>query len=152
MPMACIWYILPIAKEDRATLGSDPSALVMPYGMGRGPFWASSSNICRRPKSDKSKLKSMITYRKFNLMSPRYPLKVQLDFVFCRNVLIYFDNDDKRDIVTKFHQVIKPGGYIFIGHSESLMNLSTSFQLRHFQHDMVYQKPLGATPVVGGMR
>ena len=63
MPTAYIWYIVPIAKEDRATLGSDPSALAMPYGMGRGPFWASSSNICRRPKSDKSKLKSILSYQ-----------------------------------------------------------------------------------------
>jgi hypothetical protein len=57
--------ILLIAKKDRATLGSDPSALVMPYGMGRGSSWASSSIICRRPKSDKSKLKSILSYQLF---------------------------------------------------------------------------------------
>ena len=38
MPTAYLWYIVPTAKEDRATLGSDPSALAVPYGMGRGPF------------------------------------------------------------------------------------------------------------------
>jgi len=63
MPTARLWYIVTTAKEDRATLGSAPSAWVVPYGMGRGPFWASSSNICRRQKSDKSMSKSTWSYQ-----------------------------------------------------------------------------------------
>lgn len=61
----CMISIMPIAKEGRATLGSDPRVLAVPYGMGRGPFWASSFNICRRLKSDKSKSKSILTYQLF---------------------------------------------------------------------------------------
>jgi len=51
MPTAYVWYIISTAKEDRATLGSDPSALAVPYGMGRGPFWASSSIYAGGPKA-----------------------------------------------------------------------------------------------------
>ncbi len=76
----------------------------------------------------KPALKRMITYRKFNLMAPRYPLKVKLDFIFCRNVLIYFDNNDKRSIVSKFHAVLRPEGFLFIGHSESLMMAKDLYQ------------------------
>lgn len=76
----------------------------------------------------KEELRRMITFRKFNLMRPEYPLKVALDFVFCRNVLIYFDSEDKVAVVTRFHRVIKPGGYLFVGHSESLMMVKHLFR------------------------
>ena len=66
-------------------------------------------------------LREKVLFRKFNLMRPSYPFKVQLDFIFCRNVLIYFENKEKLDIVTKMHHVLAPGGHIFVGHSESLM-------------------------------
>jgi chemotaxis protein methyltransferase CheR len=85
----------------------------------------------------RKELRSLITFRKFNLMHPTYPFKVQLDFIFCRNVLIYFDPDDKVDILTKFHQVLKPGGYIFVGHSESLMMVKDLFR---YKANTVYQK------------
>jgi len=74
------------------------------------------------------KLRDIITFRKFNLIHPTYPLKVALDFVFCRNVLIYFDGPDKAEILTKFHAVIKPGGHLFVGHSESLMMVKELFR------------------------
>jgi len=76
----------------------------------------------------KKHLRDMITFRKFNLMHPSYPLKTTLDFIFCRNVLIYFDAQDKTDIMTKFHAVLKPGGHMFVGHSESLMMVKHLFR------------------------
>jgi len=76
----------------------------------------------------KESLRSMITFRKFNLMYPSYPLKIPMDFIFCRNVLIYFDQQDKIDIMTKFHKTLKPGGYMFVGHSESLMMVRNLYQ------------------------
>lgn len=75
----------------------------------------------------KPELRQLITFRKFNLMNETYPLKVAMDFIFCRNVLIYFDTDDKVSILTKFHRVLKPGGHIFVGHSESLMMVKDIF-------------------------
>lgn len=83
------------------------------------------------------KLRDLIIFRKFNLMSPTYPVKVPLDAVFCRNVLIYFTNQDRVRIVTNFHRVIKPGGYMFVGHSESLRQVNELFK---YTGTTVYQR------------
>ncbi len=85
----------------------------------------------------KPQLREMITFRKFNLMHPSYPLKTPLDFVFCRNVLIYFELKEKVEILTKFHGVIKEAGHIFVGHSESLMMVKDLFR---YVATTVYQK------------
>ncbi len=75
----------------------------------------------------KNSLKSMIIFRKFNFMNPSYNIKVPLDFIFCRNVMIYFDANDKLDMVTKFAGTLKSRGYLFVGHSESLMMAKDTF-------------------------
>lgn len=64
-----------------------------------------------------------------------------MDIVFCRNVLIYFDLPTKKRVVELFHRKLRPNGYLLLGHSESLINITTALALRHFKHDMVYQKP-----------
>lgn len=66
-------------------------------------------------------LREMITFGKFNLMSPHYPRPQSLDFIFCRNVLIYFDAQDKQLIVDRLAACLRPGGWLFLGHSESLL-------------------------------
>ncbi len=63
-----------------------------------------------------------------------------MDIIFCRNVIIYFDGTAKRRVIETFHSKLKDNGYLLLGHSESLINISTSFALRHLKHDMVYQK------------
>jgi chemotaxis protein methyltransferase CheR len=64
-----------------------------------------------------------------------------MDVIFCRNVIIYFDQESKRKVISTLHNQLLKGGYLLLGHSESLMNISTEFDLRHFIHDMVYQRP-----------
>ena len=64
-----------------------------------------------------------------------------MDVVFCRNVLIYFDNASRRRVIDNFYDRLVDGGYLLLGHAESLINISTAFRLKHFKHDMVYQKP-----------
>jgi chemotaxis protein methyltransferase CheR len=59
----------------------------------------------------------------------------------CRNVIIYFDKNAKAKVVNSFHKKIAPGGYLLLGHSESLMNITTVFKLKHLTKVMVYQKP-----------
>lgn len=66
----------------------------------------------------------MITYRRFNLTKFPYPIKGSLDIIFCRNVMIYFDRPLRAKMATEFKRALKPGGYLIIGHSESLMGLS----------------------------
>ena len=63
------------------------------------------------------------------------------DIIFCRNVMIYFNSEGKKKMIENFHRKLDDGGFLLLGHSECLMNISTAFTLRHFLHDMVYQKP-----------
>jgi chemotaxis protein methyltransferase CheR len=61
--------------------------------------------------------------------------------VFCRNVLIYFDQEARKKVADVFYQRLAEGGYLLLGHAESLMNVSTAFVLKYFKRDIVYQKP-----------
>ncbi|OGR05819.1 MAG: hypothetical protein A3K23_06110 [Desulfobacca sp. RBG_16_58_9] len=71
-------------------------------------------------------VKQLVEYFRFNLMDP-FPFKEELDIVFCLNVMIYFEKATQTELVNKFHHCLKPGGYLFIGHSESLCNISHRF-------------------------
>jgi chemotaxis protein methyltransferase CheR len=65
-----------------------------------------------------------------------------MDVILCRNVIIYFNIDTKCRVIRTFHEKLRPGGHLLLGHSESLINLSTSFELRHLRRDLVYRRPL----------
>ncbi len=97
-------------------------------------------------------VRSLVTISHLNLFdSNRIALLGKMDVIFCRNVIIYFDHAGKKSVIDSFFQRLEPEGFLLLGHSESLINLSTSFQLRHFQHDMVYQRPLSMTSSVGAV-
>jgi len=66
----------------------------------------------------------------------------QLDFIFCRNVLIYFDDASRKAVVDHFYNALKPGGFIFLGHSESIGRISTAFQLLRVGQHLVYRKEM----------
>jgi chemotaxis protein methyltransferase CheR len=76
----------------------------------------------------KPHLSDMIRFRRLNLMDERFPIKTPLDVIFCRNVMIYFDRPTQEQLVAKFYRYLKPGGHLFIGHSESLQWLKQSFK------------------------
>lgn len=76
----------------------------------------------------KPHLASAITFRRLNLMDDHFPIKNPLDLIFCRNVMIYFDRPTQETLVNKFHRYLKPGGYLFIGHSESLQWVTHPFK------------------------
>jgi chemotaxis protein methyltransferase CheR len=65
-------------------------------------------------------LRREATFRRFNLMNERFPFKAPFQIIFCRNVMIYFDRPTREALVQRFHHHTEPGGYLFIGHSESL--------------------------------
>ena len=89
----------------------------------------------------KDEIRNRISFGRLNLYDEgRVSLLGHLDVVFCRNVIIYFDDASKRVVVTNFYNRLSDGGYLLLGHSESLISLSTQFKLRHLKHDMVYQK------------
>ena len=65
-------------------------------------------------------VKRELTFRRFNLMNRTFPFKKSFDIIFCRNVMIYFDQKTRDELVSRFYQWTMEGGYFFIGHSESL--------------------------------
>lgn len=73
-------------------------------------------------------IKNKITYRKFNLMETRMPFRKKFHVIFCRNVMIYFDNKTREALVKRFYDVSEKGAYLFIGHSESLNNTDTNYK------------------------
>ncbi len=100
----------------------------------------------------KDEVRNLVSISYLNLFdTTRIGLLGKMDVIFCRNVIIYFDKAGKKSVIGNFLQRLVPEGFLLLGHSESLINLSTSFQLRHFQHDMVYQKPVIASAVVRGL-
>jgi len=74
------------------------------------------------------RLKNEITFRRLNLMNQSFPFKKQFDIISCRNVMIYFDLPTRDALVSKFYKHTAPGGYLFIGHSETLRSDSCPFE------------------------
>lgn len=83
------------------------------------------------------KLKQEVLYRRFNLMNPRFVFKKKFHSIFCRNVMIYFDEPTRIELVNKFYDLLVPGGYLFIGHSESLKRDTHKF---NYVMPALYQK------------
>lgn len=73
-------------------------------------------------------LKNEVLFRQFNLMEP-FPFKRKMHIVFLRNVMIYFDSNTKRELMRKVYDVMEPGGYLFIGRTETIERGSTPFQM-----------------------
>lgn len=65
---------------------------------------------------------------------------VDFDVIFCRNVLIYFDDASRREVALYFYDALKEGGFIFLGHSESMSRITPIFRLRKFKNAIIYQK------------
>ncbi|MCC8189899.1 MAG: chemotaxis protein CheR [Planctomycetes bacterium] len=69
----------------------------------------------------KPEFRSEVTFRRLNLMNDRYPFRQPFDIIFCRNVMIYFSRAIRLRLLRRLHDWLVPGGYLFIGHSESLV-------------------------------
>ena len=93
-------------------------------------------------------LKQDVDFIHLNLLDrSKIALLGSMDVILCRNVIIYFDQESKRQVIQTFYEKLRPGGHLLLGHSESLINLSSSFELRHLRNDLVYRRPLaGASP------
>ena len=63
-----------------------------------------------------------------------------MDVIFCRNVLIYFDNESVKLTVNRFYDILNEHGFLFIGHSESLFGLDTKFKFNNIDNSIVYTK------------
>ncbi|MGI6778463.1 MAG: CheR family methyltransferase [Acetivibrionales bacterium] len=74
------------------------------------------------------KIRNEVIFRKFNLMNQVFPFRKKFHVIFCRNVMIYFEKKTKIELVSKFYELTVPGGYLFIGHSESLNRDETKYK------------------------
>lgn len=100
-------------------------------------------------------IRAMCHFGHLNLLErERSALIGRTDVVFCRNVLIYFDERARRQVLDTFYERLFAGGYLLLGHSESLLNSTTAFELVHLTTDMVYRRPLasGSGADSGGSR
>lgn len=84
----------------------------------------------------KPEVRDMVSFRYLNLLS-EYPFKKEMDVIFLRNVLIYFGMDEKREVVRRAYERLKPGGYLVIGLSESLVGVETPLRMCR---NSIYQK------------
>jgi chemotaxis protein methyltransferase CheR len=89
-------------------------------------------------------VRSAVSFSQVNLMDPLQTAPFSdIDIVFCRNLLIYFDDVSRRRAAETLYEALAPGGFICLGHSESMSRISSLFTLRRFPDAIVYQKPFG---------
>lgn len=86
----------------------------------------------------KENLKKKIVFKRLNLSIVPFPMPGPLDIVFCRNVMIYFDNKVRQKLISNIEQILKPGGLLMIGHTETLTSLSHGLKV---VCPSIFQKP-----------
>jgi chemotaxis protein methyltransferase CheR len=88
-------------------------------------------------------VKRRVDFVHMNLLdSSKVSLLGEMDIILCRNVIIYFNLDTKRQVMKTFHDELRPGGYLLLGHSESLIKVTSDFELKHLSRDLVYRRPV----------
>lgn len=87
----------------------------------------------------KPRLRKIVSFAQVNLASPVYVGR--MDLIFCMNVLIYFSEERRHALVQRFYDVLEPGGYLFLGHSESISKMPVKFQAIVLGDCIMYRKP-----------
>jgi chemotaxis protein methyltransferase CheR len=141
------------ADWEVRVFGSDISRRVLSIARkasyGRASFRTTEPRLLRRYFREvdgrhqvREDVRQLCSFGQINLVDePMAALVGEVDIVFCRNVIIYFNHDSRRRVVEMLHRKLNRGGYLLLGHSESLMNVTTAFELVHLKNDMVYRKP-----------
>jgi len=92
------------------------------------------------------RIRAMCHFGHLNLLEgQRAAIVGRVDVILCRNVLIYFDSESRSNVIETFYERLGAGGYLLLGHSESLLNTSTSFELVHLDRDLVYRRATEAS-------
>jgi chemotaxis protein methyltransferase CheR len=87
-------------------------------------------------------VKKYVTFRRLNLMDEDEMRNITgCDFIFCRNCLIYFDDESRKSVLSCFYEALNPEGYIFLGHSESVGRITSAYKVRRIGDTIVYSRP-----------
>lgn len=104
-----------------ARRGVYPAAMLDPVPAGLRARYAMRANDPKRGEMRiAANLRAAIGFAQMNLMDERYPVGDPMDIIFCRNVLIYFDKPTQEKVVRRLTECLRPGGLLFLGHSESI--------------------------------
>ncbi len=136
----CLKERMPVTTWDIKLLATDLDTNVVAHGK-RGVYSGDRIEsldearckkwFLRDPKSTEVRVKpvlqELITFKPLNLLN-EWPMKGPFDVIFCRNVVIYFDKDTQKKLFNRYADMLAPGGYLFIGHSENLHKVSKRFR------------------------
>ena len=112
-----------------ARAGIYPAELIDPVPAAlRQKYVMASKDPARREVRIVPRLRSAIGFARMNLMDDRYPVGDPMHLIFCRNVLIYFDKPTQKKVVSQLYDCLAPGGYLLLGHSESITGLGLPLQ------------------------
>ena len=132
MPSAGSWDIKILATDlDTDVLAHASEGLYAEERLEKVPAARLGKFFSRAGKTGayqvRPEVRSLITFKQLNLMEP-WPIQGPFDVIFCRNVVIYFDEATKRGLVQRYRQLLGPGGYLMLGHSESMVGSATGFE------------------------
>ena len=125
--------MLAIAREG---LYSPERVKPLPQDLRMRYLIAEESEVGRRFRVS-DEIKALVSFARLNLMET-WPMRGPMDFIFCRNVMIYFDKPTQAKLVHRFYDLLKPSGTLLIGHSESLTGIEHNFR---YVRPTVYEKP-----------
>jgi chemotaxis protein methyltransferase CheR len=115
-----------LAQARRALYPADHMSDVPAAWMAR--HWTTCTDAAGRPAYEATAgLRRLVHFAKLNLME-QWPMKGPFDAILCRNVMIYFDKATQQQLVERYHALLRPGGHLFVGHSESLTGLTHRFR------------------------
>ena len=123
-----------LGEADQGVYNSDTVSPVPPSLLKK--YFQKGAGIREGKFLVKDDLKKLVHFKRLNLMEP-FPLTIEFDIVFCRNVMIYFDKETRENLVNRMERHIKIGGYLFIGNAESLSGLKHNYK---YVQPAVYQR------------
>ncbi len=131
---------------ERAREGVYPARALANLSQNTIQQWFEPAAQGHRPVSD---VRGLCEFHYHNLIKEPYPLAFMSgwDVIFCRNVTIYFRMESTRRVVDHFFDALNPGGFLFIGHSETLTSISERFELVEIDGVYLYRKPLPKRPL-----
>ena len=154
LPRAWAWDVKILASDiDTDMLSRGRDGVYTEDGLGTVPGgWRERYFLRGRGTLEglvcaRRELKELVAFRRINLRDETWPIRTLFDCIFCRNVIIYFDRALQQGLVGRFIELLKPGGYLFLGHSESLLGMRLGLR---YVGNTVYQKASGDAPAGQG--